>query len=151
MYLSIKYLYPTATENDFGLRDDGNGPYIEYWDEVKLGPQPLQVDIDAALLPASIAAKHAVVKDEAFQRIGSVMPISRQMHTLARSALLLNHKTNGTATQAELDEAAAIEAYDQSTLQPIRDASNAIEAEIAALPDVASVDAYDIATNALWP
>lgn len=32
---------------DVVLRDDGAGPYIERWDEAKLGPRPTQEELDA--------------------------------------------------------------------------------------------------------
>lgn len=51
MYQAIKILYPTASNADFSLQDDsdGKGPYIKSWDAAKLGPQPTQAQIDAAI------------------------------------------------------------------------------------------------------
>lgn len=42
MYNTIKYLYPNAEDSDFQLRDDsdGNGAYIDFWNEEKLGAKP---------------------------------------------------------------------------------------------------------------
>ncbi len=42
MYKTIKYLYPNALDEDFQLRDDsdGNGAYIDFWNEEKLGTKP---------------------------------------------------------------------------------------------------------------
>ena len=47
MYYQIKYLYPEADEMDFSITDEGNGPFIEYWNENKLGIQPTQEELDA--------------------------------------------------------------------------------------------------------
>ena len=42
MYKTIKYLYPNAEDSDFQLRDDsdGNGVYLDFWNENKLGAKP---------------------------------------------------------------------------------------------------------------
>lgn len=42
MYKTIKYLYPNAEDSDFTLRDnsDGNGVYLDFWNENKLGVKP---------------------------------------------------------------------------------------------------------------
>ena len=42
MYKTIKYLYPNAEDLDFQLRDDGdgNGVYLDFWNENKLGDKP---------------------------------------------------------------------------------------------------------------
>lgn len=39
----------TPAARDFLLVDnsDGQGPFIEFWDEAKLGPKPSQADLDA--------------------------------------------------------------------------------------------------------
>lgn len=37
-------LYPNAvTLVDYRVQDDGQGPYIAHWDEIKLGPKPTDV------------------------------------------------------------------------------------------------------------
>lgn len=64
MINEIKYLYPTAVPLvDFVLQDnsDGNGPFIAWWDEVKLGPKPTKAELDAV----SVTAEKARVDREA--------------------------------------------------------------------------------------
>lgn len=46
MYDIIKYLFPDIQDWQFGLQDDGDGPYISYWDYPE--PQPTQAEMDAA-------------------------------------------------------------------------------------------------------
>lgn len=50
MHYKLKTLYPTAPDGAWELQDnsDGQGPFISYWDEAALGPQPSQATIDAA-------------------------------------------------------------------------------------------------------
>lgn len=45
---AILYLYPAARRDDYALRDDGEGPYIEHWNAEKLGPQPTVAELEAA-------------------------------------------------------------------------------------------------------
>lgn len=64
MISSIEYLYPLAVSRvDFSLQDnsDGNGPFIAWWDEVKLGPKPTKAELDAV----SVTAEKARVDREA--------------------------------------------------------------------------------------
>ncbi len=42
----IYYQYPTATENDFRLEDDGSGVVLKYWNVAKLGAKPTLADLD---------------------------------------------------------------------------------------------------------
>jgi len=55
----IKYLYPTATDKDFELKDesDGNGVFISDWNISKLDTQPTLASIDAQISDAKIEAK----------------------------------------------------------------------------------------------
>lgn len=49
MDIVIRHLYPTAVNgDDYNLRDDGNGPFICYWDATKLGAQPEVATLEAA-------------------------------------------------------------------------------------------------------
>lgn len=36
----LPLLYPTASPEDFAVRDDGAGPFIERWNEAVLGSRP---------------------------------------------------------------------------------------------------------------
>lgn len=57
MYTTIKYLYPTATDDDFALVDplDGDGPRLTYWNMEKLGPPPTAKALAQAKAPAALA------------------------------------------------------------------------------------------------
>lgn len=49
--LIISYLFPNASPiSDYTCQDnsDGNGPFIAFWNETKLGPQPTQEQLLAA-------------------------------------------------------------------------------------------------------
>ena len=49
-YNKIKYLYPTAEDEDFTLQNDGSGDEIAYWDAVAIGqPKPTLVWLDAQI------------------------------------------------------------------------------------------------------
>ena len=67
MYKTIKYLYPNAEDSDFQLRDDsdGNGVYLDFWNENKLGAKPemsfiiSKMEETKILIEAETAAKAA--------------------------------------------------------------------------------------------
>ena len=67
MYKTIKYLFPNALDEDFQLRDDsdGNGAYIDFWNEEKLGVKPetsfivSKIQETKILIEAETAAKAA--------------------------------------------------------------------------------------------
>ena len=89
------------------------------------------------------------VKDDAAQKILSIAPDWRQRNLIARGASLANKVAVGSATTADVAEIAAIDAVFESQINPIRDASNVIEAAInAALDGPAAVAA---ATTGVWP
>lgn len=67
----IKYLYPTATKEDFRLQDnsDGNGVYIVFWNTSKLGTEPTLAALDAGVDDATADADNAdKVQDVKFNR-----------------------------------------------------------------------------------
>lgn len=43
----IYYQWPTATEGDFRLEDDGTGVQLKEWNAAKLGTKPTIADLDA--------------------------------------------------------------------------------------------------------
>lgn len=58
----IYYQWPTATENDFRLEDDGTGVKLKEWNIAKLGTKPTLVDLDAI---DDVAADDAALDREA--------------------------------------------------------------------------------------
>ncbi len=94
--LILSTLYPNAVPlRDYRVQDnsDGNGPYIAYWDDVKLGPQP-----DAATLLAaeSVALRRAEARKKIAEAEARITP--RRL----REAILTGDKTWLTAQEAEI-------------------------------------------------
>jgi len=73
MYYKILYKYPSATDNDFELRDnsDGKGTHIVKWNEDKLGPAPTRAELDA------------VVKDEKFNSMVAKIKLNMAARAIA--------------------------------------------------------------------
>lgn len=124
MYHAIKYLFPTAvSDEDFMLIDDGDGVRIINWNAAKLGSQPSQAEIDAAMPLARARLVASAVRDQV-------------AHRLAPSdfRFIGDYPVFATFTQADKTALAA-------RRQTVRDFGNAIDpaaiasvAEIAALP-----------------
>jgi hypothetical protein len=91
----------------------------------------------------------AAVKVEAQRRIYSVVPQWRQANLTARGVVLAD-KGRGSWSPAELAEWEAGEAIWQR-VTALRDASNAIEAALAALGDWREIEALDVAARPEWP
>lgn len=90
MYNTIKFMYPLANDEDFKLRDDGDGPYIHYWNAAKLGPEPTPEQIVIARLPAQAAWNKQQNNVLILQQISALE--SRQ-HRAVREALLTGDKS----------------------------------------------------------
>ena len=56
-YHKIKYVYPTALDEDFELIDHGSGVEIDNWNTGKLGAKPTLASLDAQISDAEIEAK----------------------------------------------------------------------------------------------
>lgn len=56
----IRHIYPSITDDDFDVQDDGAGPVIKRWSYAQ--PQPTQAEIDAATLPAAKARRIEAIK-----------------------------------------------------------------------------------------
>lgn len=69
MYNEIKFLNPTISNQDFMLQDDGDGPYLKYWNTEKLGSPPTQAQIAAARPAANAALALSAVRTERDRRI----------------------------------------------------------------------------------
>ena len=66
----IGFLYPNADpSSDYEVRDDGSGPYIAYWNEAKLGPQPTPQELAAGWRSLAVATK----RNEAARRAAEGM------------------------------------------------------------------------------
>lgn len=104
------------------------------------------VDINAVKL-----AQCTETKRIAKNKIVAIVPEWKQRNRLARTSELLRKEQKGTITQAETDELDTMENEWNSTIKPIRDASDLIEAEINGLLTVEDILAYDVESNPLWP
>jgi len=49
MWNLLQWLYPLMSELDCIVMEEGQGPYIHTWNELKLGPQPTQKYLDERL------------------------------------------------------------------------------------------------------
>lgn len=64
--IALAFLFPQADPTrDFIVQDDGEGPYIKYWDETLLGPQPSSEQLTLA---AEKALAVAAMRREEDQR-----------------------------------------------------------------------------------
>lgn len=65
---ALSHLYPGIDFlSECILQDDGSGPYIAAWHRPE--PQPTLAEIDAAILPAQLAAARAAIKPVAATQI----------------------------------------------------------------------------------
>ena len=134
--LALAYLFPGADPTlDYKVGAAG----VEVWNTAKLGPQPTPAEIAAAMLPAAKAQRIAQVKAKAREKILARMPEWKQANATARAVELVSL---GQASGAEWTAMQAAWAWVKS----VREYSNALEAQINASDDPATVD---IATG--WP
>lgn len=74
---TLEYLFPGIDfRADCILRDDGSGLYIARWNRPE--PQPMQTELNAALLPAAKQGKRNAINKEATRRILATYPLEKQ-------------------------------------------------------------------------
>lgn len=60
----VEHRYPNADGvTDYEIRDDGDGPYIAYWNEAKLGQKPTEADLRSWWLGAEKWGKKRQLRD----------------------------------------------------------------------------------------
>lgn len=149
-----------GNRTDFEVEYTKAGESIVTW--FNASPRPTDDEILAAVLPGLKSRAATAIKAEASRRILAIAPLWKQSNLSARFAELTAKRIDQyplPLSQAEQTEYAAIKASGQYLLS-IRTASNAMEAECAALATVAEVEAYmagvadDVATaprTVEWP
>ena len=84
----------TPVESDFLLVDnsDGQGPFIEFWAEVRLGPQPSQADLGAVQAEADALQVEALKEpaDELDAALAEVQAGLANVSTVADVVTALN-------------------------------------------------------------
>lgn len=77
----IPMLYPDAMgpndqgiEPDYTIRDDGTGPFIDRWNEQKLGPRPTQVQLEDGWRRYARNRKAAEFTERGVQEMASAIP-----------------------------------------------------------------------------
>lgn len=71
----LEWKYPTADGSiDYRVQDDGSGPYIAYWNEQKLGPQPTTEQLLNWWLDAEKWAKRGEFSRRALTEIKKLYP-----------------------------------------------------------------------------
>lgn len=124
----LRHIYPSITDDDFDVQDDGAGPVIKRWSYAQ--PQPTQAELDAAVLPAAKAKRIVAINAECRARlIARFGPAEEQV---SRSVGVY-----GAAEQQAL----------ASGIAATIDASNAAQNAILAAADIAAVEAVAVT----WP
>lgn len=121
IYTALKNLYPNAT---FSLRDDGEGPYIDNWDD-PVEPQPSLMD--PAVLTAIAEAddnyiksiRKRKLKEVLENKLSAIEDMKKQINLLGRAIKIL--ATNVTISDPT----------DQANLLAIRDKFISINDTIA--------------------
>lgn len=94
----ITYLYPSASLlTDVSLIDNGFGPYVAAWNASKLGPQPTQAQLDAAIPAAEAAKAKQDIQDQIALLEASITP--RMLRETLLGKTDVNPKTGKTAKQ----------------------------------------------------
>lgn len=124
----LRHIYPSITDDDFDVQDDGAGPVIKRWSYAQ--PQPTQAELDAAVLPAAKAKRIVAINAECRARlIARFGPAEEQV---SRSVGVY-----GAAEQAAL----------KIGIELMVDAANAAQNAILAAADIAAVEAVTVT----WP
>ena len=124
----LRHIYPSITDDDFDVQDDGAGPVIKRWSYAQ--PQPTQAELDAAVLPAAKAKRIVAINAECRARlIARFGPAEEQV---SRSVGVY-----GAAEQAAL----------KIGIELMVDAANAAQNAILAAADLAAVEAVTVT----WP
>ena len=89
MYNTIKYLYPSAEDSDFQLRDDGDGIYLDFWNENKLGAKPEMSFIISKMEEAQI-----FVQQQEAQAVANKAALLARLGITEEEAVLLLGGTN---------------------------------------------------------
>jgi hypothetical protein len=121
-----------------------------FWEEYQEWLAAGNIPDPAETLAGVIAVKVLEVKAEANRRIIAIMPDWKQRNSLARAAELSRKEAKNTATPEEVAELDQLETT-WAGIKLIRAASDAIEAEVAALVTIEAVEQYATANNLLWP
>ena len=141
-----------ARPNVIWKNNSVNGFSLDTIKAVYIGDDfPTQAELDAAWLLCLREEKKEQTKEEAHNRIVSILPKWKQRNYTAKSVELTEKKVDGVAlTQEEIAILDTIKAK-WVLIQQIRAASDSIEAEIDNINTVEGIEAYGITTNALWP
>jgi nitrate reductase assembly molybdenum cofactor insertion protein NarJ len=94
--------------------------------------------------------KYGEVKDIANKKITAIMPIWKQNRSLGKRLSLRRKEFKGTITSGETTELNNLETEWADTVDALRDASDAIEAQIEALNTNQEILDFDILNNPLW-
>ena len=62
LYQAVKHLYPELSDDDFSVKDDGNGPYILNWSSVL--PQPTEEELSGIWEEVELKSAKEVKKKE---------------------------------------------------------------------------------------
>jgi len=144
MYHEIKYLFPTATDDDFSLRDDGDGAYIEYWNIGKLGAEPTQQELDAAAIPCQAVHQKAAAEKEYERRVDALTSpdIRKKLLAIMDAVVRVRRVQAGRPNSEDNDELVQLESL-AGVVQTLVAKRDALNAAIDASPDPASIDVTD--------
>jgi XkdW protein len=67
LYDALNVLFPGASEDDWKLQDDGEGPYIKSWNRQEPIPSQLELDAAEALFLSSLPKKQAALEIQALE------------------------------------------------------------------------------------
>jgi len=142
---------------DYKLRNDGNGAFIEYWNESNIGvPQPTDLQINA--ISEADALKQSIIpqiKEEASKRIVAAYPEWKQRNHMAavvdtqnKELIALKANTTYTLSADELAIVAAAQAA-KTEIFNIRAKSDELEASLDTMTQE-QLEAFDATNDSNW-
>lgn len=170
IHRALLYLFPDYQKGDWEIRDDSDGVGAKIVSWSRADPRPTVPALEAAWTSATqtdrIAKKKVEIKIEVQRRILTKLPGAtlenyrdKELNYLARQAELEAIESGRyrdatgalqparTLTAAEVDEIKSFVAF-WNWVKANRNASNLIEADVAASTDPAN---FDVAGSSRWP
>jgi len=158
MWNLLEWLYPLMTTHDCDLCDEGSGPFIDYWNSEKLGPQPTQEYLDENLSEFELESlrKQRITETKAERDLridNSVGTGSQRKKNLmiSRQIKLLYKKVQGKTTvegEYELEDMEVL----SNLLDSIDNTCDSLESWLE-YPDrtLKELEEYDAPSAPSWP
>jgi len=158
MWNLLEWLYPLMTTRDCILCDEGKGPFIDFWNTEKLGPQPTQEYLDENLQEFELESlrKQRIMETKAERdlRIDNSVGTSSQRKKnlmMARQIKLLYKKVQGKTIVDEDNELEDMEVL-SDLLDSIDNTCDSLESWLEHLDrTLKELEEYDAPSDPSWP